>query len=94
MVPNPVPNNLTCIEVLFSILTFSILNSMLPFSMSPFFRCCRSDVPVFFDVLVFDIPVFPNIFKHYTYGGTFGVKNQVHFVKTSALKTSLNCTRR
>ena len=59
MVPNPVPNNLTGIEVFFSILTFSILNSMLPFSMSPFFRCCRFDVPVvFFDVLVFDIPVF------------------------------------
>ena len=59
MVPNPVPNNLTGIEVFFSKLTFSILNSMLPFSMSPFFRCCRFDVPVFFfDVLVFDIPVF------------------------------------
>ncbi len=47
MVPNPVPNNLTGIEVLFSILTFSILNSMLQFSMSPFFYVLVYDIPVF-----------------------------------------------
>jgi hypothetical protein len=60
MVPNPVPNNLTGIEVLFSILTFSILNSMLPFSMSPFFQCCRFDVAVFFSMFSYSIsPSFP-----------------------------------
>jgi hypothetical protein len=63
MVPNPVPNNLTGIEVFFSILTFSILNSMLPFLMSPFFRCCRFDVPVFFSMFSYSIsPSFPNNF--------------------------------
>jgi hypothetical protein len=41
----------------------SMLNSMLPFfvivpNFYAIFRCYRFDVPVFFDVLIFDIPVF------------------------------------
>ncbi len=60
MVPNPVPNNLTGIEVLFFDINFFDIKfdvavfDVPVFSMLPF-RCPH----FFFDVLGFDIPSFP-----------------------------------